>query len=655
MAITPRLIGNVSLELLADDIDFDLDYIGVGSAANQGKTGKCHPSEFLDAVADRLPTLTHKTEQTLLTEGQTVIVVSEYVPSVGAVAVFLNGSKLRSGLDFYETDAQHITLGEAGRGGDIVEVVIGHAFDVTIARTSKHVQNITGLTGSGNNSTALTTNRTYTINTGEVDVYFNGALLTTGTDYTETNGTTITLLFDLVPTDQVQIIYGQVTDILTVDEQDVGQALYPQTAAEIAAGITPTDFRYPVGYVLRYGSNSVPGTTDMTTSIRNAILLRGAGSEVTIPPGQNLTTETISLPTGIRIKGVLRGTLDADARGSVILFRPSGSDTVAFRNESLANDILLQDIQIDCDDYSVSGMSFDTTSSIVLRNIGFDGNFDIGVHVGAGDVLDFDQLTFFHCGLKRAAIYIGGGNAITIRKLHTSGISIETPASDTVFGVAAGAVATLTEMTLHDCIFQGLTIGVSLARANNVVIENPYFEETLCNVRTGDLTIAVDSRGVILRGGNYSSTSLHSQHASRGPLVYLPYARTVTLDTLNFQNSVEDDASIQPIFCDVTTTNVVVINPYFYDSGVPAGGALRTNLFMQSSGSPSPSITAIGIPYGSYGAHELILKKDGAYGGTSYGIRIDNAGAVTTSAFTPPTHAAPNALITAAMPVLATI
>ncbi len=45
---------------------------------------------------------------------------------------------------------------------------------------------------------------------------------------------------------------------------------YPVTAAETAAGITPTNLEYESGDVRRYGTNTVPGTTVMDTPISNA-------------------------------------------------------------------------------------------------------------------------------------------------------------------------------------------------------------------------------------------------------------------------------------------------------------------------------------------------------------------------------------------------
>jgi hypothetical protein len=50
----------------------------------------------------------------------------------------------------------------------------------------------------------------------------------------------------------------------------IGSYLYPRTAAEIAAGVTPTNYAYPPGYVQRYGA-TVNGVADDTTAITTAL------------------------------------------------------------------------------------------------------------------------------------------------------------------------------------------------------------------------------------------------------------------------------------------------------------------------------------------------------------------------------------------------
>jgi Pectate lyase superfamily protein len=54
-------------------------------------------------------------------------------------------------------------------------------------------------------------------------------------------------------------------------QADIGALLYPQTSAEIAAGSTPVNVWLAPGNVLRYGTNTNPGTTDMTAAIQAAL------------------------------------------------------------------------------------------------------------------------------------------------------------------------------------------------------------------------------------------------------------------------------------------------------------------------------------------------------------------------------------------------
>jgi hypothetical protein len=54
-----------------------------------------------------------------------------------------------------------------------------------------------------------------------------------------------------------------------------------QTPAEIAAGVTPINKAYPPGYVDRYGTNTTPGTTDMTAAFNAAFkVAKNSGFDV---------------------------------------------------------------------------------------------------------------------------------------------------------------------------------------------------------------------------------------------------------------------------------------------------------------------------------------------------------------------------------------
>jgi len=84
---------------------------------------------------------------------------------------------------------------------------------------------------------------------------------------------------------------------------------YARTAAEIAASVTPVNYAYAPGNVLRYGTNTNPGTTDMTTAFSNALL---SNSAVYVPVGTYLVSSQLTLQSN--------QTLYGDGSGSLINF-----------------------------------------------------------------------------------------------------------------------------------------------------------------------------------------------------------------------------------------------------------------------------------------------------------------------------------------------
>ena len=59
-----------------------------------------------------------------------------------------------------------------------------------------------------------------------------------------------------------------------------------RTAAEVSAGVTPVNYAYGPGYVDRYGTNTTPGTTNMTAAIKAAIAQLSSGGSLSFLPGQ---------------------------------------------------------------------------------------------------------------------------------------------------------------------------------------------------------------------------------------------------------------------------------------------------------------------------------------------------------------------------------
>lgn len=76
----------------------------------------------------------------------------------------------------------------------------------------------------------------------------------------------------LVTGQELQAEFDAISTAIATKNEAVGSDLYPRNAAEIAASLTPADTDYPYGHVYRWGTNTIPGTTDMTTAFQNAAL-----------------------------------------------------------------------------------------------------------------------------------------------------------------------------------------------------------------------------------------------------------------------------------------------------------------------------------------------------------------------------------------------
>lgn len=106
-----------------------------------------------------------------------------------------------------------------------------------------------------------------------------------------------------------------------ITQSFLGKILYPQTAVEISAGVTPLAYQYPPGNALRYGVDPT-GVADATAPMQNWInaawaiynvpfhdvqgIWNGSGGGapvLTLPPGKYRMTGTVFLPNGVTFRG----------------------------------------------------------------------------------------------------------------------------------------------------------------------------------------------------------------------------------------------------------------------------------------------------------------------------------------------------------------
>lgn len=154
-----------------------------------------------------------------------------------------------------------------------------------------------------------------------------------------------------------------------------------QTAAELAAGITPTNDAVAAGNVNRYGNNVTPGTTDMTAAVQAAVNQSGfGGPRAYAPAGTYGYSTDIAFPLGVQFLQGGSGPWAAGLRGdgpNQTVFKAitggagftngfyfySGTDGTYMLADGL------RDLQIDCATVASAGVTFAFTNNFSLHNV----------------------------------------------------------------------------------------------------------------------------------------------------------------------------------------------------------------------------------------------------------------------------------------------
>ena len=109
----------------------------------------------------------------------------------------------------------------------------------------------------------------------------------------------------------------------------IGTYLYPRTDAEVAGSVTPTNYAYPPGYLLRYLSSFVDDSTDCTTALQSAInQFTNGGAEIVLPRGTCRITSGFTVTSRLVIRGAgkfLTSIKAVDFGSDVAIFNLNGS------------------------------------------------------------------------------------------------------------------------------------------------------------------------------------------------------------------------------------------------------------------------------------------------------------------------------------------
>jgi len=246
---------------------------------------------------------------------------------------------------------------------------------------------------------------------------------------------------------------------------------FATTAAEIAAGVTPTNTAYsangPID-VRRYGyaaDNNPASAATNTTALNKAILVAATvvggeiGGTVLLPTGVGYISSTITLPNRVRIQGqnctgsTMRATTTFSTPTQPYMFWANNGTTSMF-------DSILQDLFIDCNDVAgLGGVLTDAwQENCGMRSVGVLKFRTYGLrfrNVGAGgqSTCEIQQCQFF------------GSNVGT----STAGIKVDQ------ISLVGGFLVHVRDTTIASANANGITRGIDMV-SDSLLLQNVHFE-----------------------------------------------------------------------------------------------------------------------------------------------------------------------------------
>lgn len=244
---------------------------------------------------------------------------------------------------------------------------------------------------------------------------------------------------------------------------------YVRTAAEIAASVTPVNTSYAPGNVLRYGTNTTPGTTDMTSAFQSAFNQQAqtGGAPVYVPTGSYLITATIAISSSLPF------TMYGDGMGKSVITKTGDSDAFDVTNTNSAyNQTAISDLTLTTTTTMTSGSGFKITYSVpiplptvTMRDvliITLNGSgFAAGVQLN-----DCAEAEFTRVSIIGSTPTAGTGFVITASQTPTGAAGPIKWVGCSVYDVKCGAYASTTTdpgiegLQFYGCDFVGVETGV---------------------------------------------------------------------------------------------------------------------------------------------------------------------------------------------------
>lgn len=225
------------------------------------------------------------------------------------------------------------------------------------------------------------------------------------------------------------------SDVTLYDEDNINDVslrapYYDITAAENTAGVTPSDYSYPSGDVLRYGA-AIDGVTNDYAALAAAVSVCATHPLLPWSGDLEIGTDTaISIPTGGRIGGMGPKSVISKASGTADIFTTTGND-IRVRGLRLIGpnntgcdgittdggaDIFIEDIEGYQLASTVTIGLTTATDGVTLRSIYSEDNAQQGTHLNKATNFYVEDIRSTGCGTTALhhGLYVGNCSDGTI-------------------------------------------------------------------------------------------------------------------------------------------------------------------------------------------------------------------------------------------------
>lgn len=197
-----------------------------------------------------------------------------------------------------------------------------------------------------------------------------------------------------------------------------------QTAAEVAAGVTPTNYSYAPGDLRRYGADPT-GVADSSTAIANAIAANSWVFDDVANGGTYLINSALILKSILRISGVIKTIAGTTGQGTTFIIGSSVSNALLHAT-AFITDVEIDHITFTWQNFTLAqcAIKFDVDArSIRIHDCGFIGvalssTQSIGINFVGGGTFTGD-VSIYHNYITVVQVGIAfAGTCSTVRVLE---------------------------------------------------------------------------------------------------------------------------------------------------------------------------------------------------------------------------------------------